>query len=143
MAVQRGVQDLQSAAGDDLRLNSLGHDGLIVLIDEFLANIVDLAGRHSLVKIHTLNLKDVGLLHGCKDRIGALVGHLTAIGAIGLEAIVLGAVVAGSDHDARAAAQGTNRVREHRGWHQFSVEPDLDAVGGQNGGRMTGNSSLW
>ena len=70
-------------------------------------------------------VENVQCIDFCKNSIRSINGHLTAIAAVCLVAVVLCRVVAGSYHDTSTAMQCTNGKRQHRGWLQFGVDVNL------------------
>src|SRR5699024_11212052 len=79
----------------------------------------------------------VGLLDLVVDDGGGVIGHLAAVGAVCLVAVVLGGVVGRGDHDARVAVVVPGGEAQGRHRHQGVVDADLDAVGSQDaGGRL-------
>ena len=74
----------------------------------------------------------IGLLDLVIDDGGGVIGHLAAVRAVGLVAVVLGRVVGGGDHDTGVAVvvTGSKAQRGHR--HQGIIDAHLDAVGCQN-----------
>ena len=78
--------------------------------------------------------QNIGLLDLIIDDGGGIIGHLAAIRAVGLVAVVLGGVVGSGDHDTGIALVVTGGKAQGRHGHQGIIDAHLDAVGGQNTG---------
>ena len=79
--------------------------------------------------------EDVGLLDDIVHNGDRVIGHLAAVGAVCLVAVVLGGVVGRSDHDARVAVVVPGGKAQCRDRVQRVIDADFDAVGGEDAGR--------
>ena len=138
-AVQRAVHQLQAGCFAQAGAHAAGFDGGVQRFLTVIAHILDQALFHSLGKGQGFcALQNIGFLNFGIHGIGCIVGHLAAIGAIGLIAVVLGGVVAGRDHNTGVAliiARGKAQ-RGHR--HQLRINAHLHAVGRQHLGCRPG-----
>ena len=135
-AVQRAVHQLQPGGGAQAGAHAAAFNGLIQGLAAVVLHILDQPGRHALFKGHGLGAgQHVGLLNLGVHHIGRLVGHLAAIGAIGLVAVVLGGVVAGRYHNAGVALVIPGGKAQGRHRHQGLINAHLYAVGRQHLGR--------
>ena len=132
-AVERGIDELEACGlaetrADLARLDRLIQSFLAVVADEF-----DEAFFHALCKGNIFGAgQDVGLLDCVIDHCGGIVCHLAAVGAVGLEAVVLCGVVGGGDHNTRVAVVVAGREAQSRDGHQLVIDTDIDAVCSQN-----------
>ena len=136
-AVERGVHDLEvgDVGGCLHMLGLLGH-GIHKALDGALADVVDQARVHGLVKGHARHaVEDVDLANGGEDVLGSLRSDLAAVGAVHLVAVVLSGVVACGDVDAGRAPQVARGEGAGRRGLQARVEVRRDAVGRQYLGR--------
>ena len=78
----------------------------------------------------------VVVVDAAQNGVGIVIGHLAAVGAVDLVAVILGGVVAGSDHNACLAAQLTHGKAEHGNGHETVIEIDLNAVCCENLGGL-------
>src|SRR5699024_12517775 len=92
--VERAVDELEARSLADAVADGAGFDGVIQRADAVVADIFDQALFHAFGKGDGLGAgEDIGLLDLGIDDIGGFVGHLAAVGAVGLVAVVLGGVV--------------------------------------------------
>ena len=138
-AVQRGIDQLQPGGLAQAGADGAALDGGVQPFLAVVAHVGDHAGCQPIRKGNVLRtLQNVGLLDLVVDHPGGVVGHLAAIGAVGLVAVVLGGVVGGGDHNARVGVvvPGGKGQGGHR--HQHAIDPHPDAVGGQHTGGLPG-----
>ena len=137
-SVERRVNKLQAGGLAETRAYLMRFDRLI---EGFLAFVFDKADQtlfHAFRKAHVLRAgQDIGLLNAVIYHGSGVIGHLTSVRAIGLEAVVLGGVVARCDHDAGVALIVSCRKAECRNGHQFVVNADIDSVGRKNACRIS------
>ena len=74
----------------------------------------------------------IGLLDLVVDDGGGVIGHLAAVRAVGLVAVVLGRVMAGCDHNARVAVVVAGGKAQRGNRHQGLIDADFNAVCGQH-----------
>ena len=115
-AVQGGVDDLQILAH---LAGQLGIDGQLlhggdVGVVHILADVIEQSRVEGRLLVHGHGLGVGGLRDAVGDALDGLGRHLTAVGPVGLVAVVLLRVVAGGDHDARDALQVADREGQHR-----------------------------
>ena len=138
-AVQRAVDQLETGSLADTRADGAGLDGGIEGVDAVLADILDQPLSQTILKGNELGPgQDIRLLDLGVDNVGGLIGHLAAVRAVGLVAVVLGGVVAGRDHDARVAVVVAGGKAQRGNRHKGLVDADLDTVGGQHLGSSLG-----
>ena len=132
-AVQRAVHQLETGGLADAGTDGAGLDGLVQSVDAVIAHILYEAGGNTLLKGHDLGAgEDVGLLNLGVDDVSGLIGHLAAIGAVRLVAVVLGGVVGRGDHDARVAVVVAGGKAQRRDRHERLVDAHMYTVGGQH-----------
>ena len=138
-AVQRAVDELQTGGLADARADGACLNGGIQRVDAVVTDVLDQALGHAVLKGDQLGAgQDIGFLNFGVDDVGGLVGHLAAVRAVGLVAVVLGGVVAGRDHDTGVAVVIAGRKAQRGHGHKGAVDADLDAVGGQHLGSGPG-----
>ena len=140
-AAQGRIDDVESGFGDLIEADALAQDGLIVVLPDILRDQPD----HALFQPFGEGTGFLGegfdggnALH---DHGGGLVGHLAAVGAVALDAVVLAGIVGRGDHDAAAAAEAAHRVGEHGCGSQLMVDIGLDAVRGKGVGADLGKEA--
>ena len=132
-AVQRAVDQLEAGSLADTRADGACLDGGVEGVDAILADILDQALRHAVLKGNQLGTgQDVGFLNFGVNDVSGLIGHLAAVRAVGLVAVVLGRVMAGCDHDARVAVVVAGGKAQRGNRHQGLIDADFNAVCGQH-----------
>ena len=136
-AVERCVDDLQVSAladaGIHLLLQHLFQIGIIYAV----VHIFDHAGLDSLVKVRDLDVAEhIELLDLIINSGSRSVGHLAAVLAVCLVAVILGRVVAGSHHDTCLTLEIANQIGENRGGLQLGGDVHLQAVCRQHFGSL-------
>ena len=138
-AVQRAVNQLQAGGLADTGTDGTGFDCFVQGVDAVIANVFDDALFQPLGKRHGFGARqDVGLLDFGVHDVSGLIGHLAAIGAVGLIAVVLGRVVGCRYHDTGVAVIIPGSKAQCGNRHQGAVNAHLYAVGGQNFGSSLG-----
>ena len=138
-AVQRGVDQFQSGGFADAGTDGAGFDGAVQRLLAVLAHVFDQTLGNAVLKGHHLRAgENVGFLDFRVHHGGGIVRHLAAVGAVGLEAVVLGGVVGGGDHDAGVRLVVPGGEGQGGDGHQRVVNPHPDAVRGQNAGGVPG-----
>ena len=138
-AVQGAVHQLEAGGLAQAGADLAGLDGLVEGLLAVVAHKADQALLHALGKGDILCAgEDVGLLDLAVDDGGGVIGHLAAVGAVGLVAVVLGGVVGRRDHDAGVALIVAGGKAERRDRHERLVDAHMDAVGGEHFGRGFG-----
>ena len=138
-AVQRAVNQLQAGGLADTGTDGAGFDCFVQGVDAVIANVFDDALFQPLGKRHGFCAgQDVGLLDFGVHDVSGLIGHLAAIGAVGLIAVVLGRVVGCRYHDTGVAVIIPGSKAQCGNRHQGAVNAHLYAVGGQNFGSSLG-----
>ena len=100
-AVQGGVNQLETGGLAQAGAHLTSLDGIVQAFLAVLAHILNKTLGKTILKGHDLGAgENVGFLNFGVDNGGGIVGHLTAIGAVGLVAVVLGGVVGCGHHDA-------------------------------------------
>ena len=134
-AVQRAVDQLQASGLAQSGPHLTGLDGVVQGLLAVVAHKADQAVLHALGEGDVLGPgQHIGLLDLVVDDGGGVIGHLAAVRAVGLVAVVLGRVVGSRDHDAGVALVVTGGKAQGGHGHQGVIDADLDAVGGQNTG---------
>ena len=132
-AVQRRVDQLEAGGLAQTRTDLAGFDRLIEGFLTVVADEFDESLFHAFREGHVFGAgQDIGLLDRVVDNSGCVIGHLAAVGAVGLEAVVLGGVVGSGDHDTRVAVVITGSKAQCGDRHQLVIDADIDAVGGQD-----------
>ena len=132
-AVQRAVHQLQAGSLAQTRAHLTCLNGIVQRLFAVVAHKADHAVLHALGKGDVLCTGEhIGLLDLIIDDGGGVIGHLAAVRAVGLVAVVLGRVVGSGDHDTGVAVivTGSKAQRGHR--HQGIIDAHLDTVGCQN-----------
>ena len=138
-AVQGAVDQLQASRLAQARAHLTCLDGSIEGVLAVVAHKADEALLDTLCKGDVLCAgEDIGLLDLIVDDSGGVIGHLAAVGAVGLVAVVLGRVVRSCDHDARVALVVTGGKAQGGDRHQRVVDAHLDAVRCQDPGSRLG-----
>ena len=138
-AVQRAVHQLQAGSLAQTRAHLTCLNGIVQSLFAVIAHKADHAVLHALGKGDVLCAGEhIGLLDLVVDDGGGVIGHLAAVGAVGLVAVVLGGVMRSGDHDARIALIVTGGKAQGRDRHQSIINAHLDAVCGQNAGGSLG-----
>ena len=133
-AAEGGVDHVEAGALDPLQIQTLLHDPVDIGRPEGRGDVIDHAFGLQRVEA-LLGQNEVGrFLDLVIDDGGGLVGHLAAVLAVALDAVVDAGVVGGGDHDAAAAFQLADGVGEHGRGGQFVVDVDLDPGLGQGRG---------
>ena len=140
-AAQGGIHHMEAGALDPLQVHALLHDPVIVGVPKAHGDVLDEA--LGLQRVEALLRKDEirGILNLPIHHRGGLVGHLAAVLAIALDAVVDAGVVGGSHHDAAAAAQRADGIGEHGSRGQLVVDMYVDAGLRQGGGADLGIGS--
>ena len=137
--VQRAVDQLQAGGLAQARAHLTCLDGGVEGVLAVVAHKADEALLDAFGKGDVLCAgQDIGLLDLVVDDGGGVIGHLAAVGAVGLVAVVLGGVMRSGDHDARIALIVTGGKAQGRDRHQSIINAHLDAVCGQNAGGSLG-----
>ena len=132
-AVQRAVHQLQAGSLAQARAHLTGLDGIIQCLLAVVAHKADQALLHALGKGDVLCTgQHIRLLDLIVHDGGSIIGHLAAIRAVGLVAVVLGRVVRSRDHDTSIALVVTGSKAQCRHRHQSIVNAHLDTVCRQN-----------
>ncbi len=102
-------------------------------VDNLLADILHAALLQAVLKGFVLNAgEDVHMVYLLQHRVSGFGGHLAAVVAIDLIAVVLGRVVTGRYHYAGLAVELPHRKGEHGGGHQLGIQVDMYPVGRQH-----------
>ena len=131
--IQRAVHQLQAGSLAQARAHLTGLNGIIQCLLAVVAHKADQALLHALGKGYVLctgqhiRLLDLIVYDG-----SSIIGHLAAIRAVGLVAVVLGRVVRSRDHDTSIALVVTGSKAQCRHRHQSIVNAHLDTVCRQN-----------
>ena len=132
-AVQRAVDQLEAGGLANAGADGAGLDGSVQGVDAVVTDVLDQALGHAVLKGDELGAgEDVGFLNFGIHDVSGFIGHLAAVRAVGLVAVILGRVVAGRDHDARIAVVVAGSKAQGRHGHEGAVDAHLDAVGGQH-----------
>ena len=138
-AVQRAVDQLEAGGLAQARADLACLNGSVQGILAVIAHKADEAILHALCKRDVLSTgQHIGLLDLIVHDGSSVIGHLAAIRAVSLVAVVLGRVVGSRDHDARVAIVVTGGKAQGRNRHQSIINAHLDAVGCQNTGSGLG-----
>ena len=90
-AVQRAIDQLETGSLADTRADGAGLNGGIEGVDAVVADILDHPLGQTILKGNELGpSQDIRLLDLGVDDVGGLIGHLAAVRAVGLVAVVLG-----------------------------------------------------
>ena len=131
--VQRAVHQLQAGSLAQARAHLTSLNGVVQSLFAVVAHKADQALLHALSKGNVLCAGEhVGLLDLVVDDGSSIIGHLAAVRAVGLVAVVLGRVVGCRDHDAGVALIVTGSKAQGRHGHQGIINAHLDAVCSQN-----------
>ena len=134
-AVQGGVDQLEPGGLAQAGPHGPGLDGIVQGFLAVLAHILDHAGGQTFLKRNQLGpFQHVGFLNFRIDNGGGIVGHLAAVGAIGLVAVVLGGVVRSGDHNTGVGPIVAGGKAQCGHGHQCVIDPYPDAVGCQHTG---------
>jgi len=139
--VQGAVHQLQACGLAQAGAHLTGLDGVVQGLLAVIAHKTDQAVFHALGKGDVLGTGEhIGLLDLVVHDGGGVIGHLAAVRAVGLVAVVLGRIVGGGDHDACIAliVAGSKAQGRHR--HQGIIDAHLDAIGCQNTGSCLGKN---
>ena len=137
--VQGAVHQLQAGSPAQAGAHLTCLDGIVQGLFAVIAHKADQALLHALGKGDVLCAgQNIGLLDLIIDDGGGIIGHLAAIRAVGLVAVVLGGVVGSGDHDTGIALVVAGGKAQGRHGHQGIIDAHLDAVGGQNTGGSLG-----
>ena len=132
-AVQRAVHQLQTGSLAQTRAHLTCFNGIVQSLFAVIAHKADHAVLHALGEGDVLCAGEhIGLLDLVVDDGGGVIGHLAAVRAVGLVAVVLGRVVGGGDHDTGVAVIVTGSKTQGRHRHQGIIDAHFDAVGCQN-----------
>ena len=132
-AVEGGIDELEARFFADARIDLLGKDVVDKAVGDLLGDIGDDPGGERVLELHRLRAGEhVEAVDLFEDGVGGVLGHLAAVAAVDLIAVIFGGVVGGGDHDARVAAKLAGREGERRDGHQLPVDRHPDAVGGQH-----------
>ena len=132
-AVQRCVNDFQTALCAQIRIQALFQHILVISIDYRLRCVGDHAVSHGCFEIGMLDiLENIQCIDLSQNCICGVNGHLTAIAAVYFITVVLCRVVAGGYHNTCAALLRTYCIGEHRSRHQLCIDVYLDAVCSQH-----------
>ena len=133
--VQGAVHQLQTGSPAQAGAHLTGLNGIVQGLLAVIAHKADQALLHASGKGDVLCAgQNIGLLDLIIDDGSGIIGHLAAIRAVGLVAVVLGRVVGSGDHDTGIALVVTGGKAQGRHRHQGIIDAHLDAVGGQNTG---------
>ena len=134
-AVQRGIHQLQSGSLAQAGANLAGLDGAVQTFLAVISHIFNQALRNAVLEGHGLCAgENVGFLNFRIDHSGSIVGHLAAVGAIGLVAIVLGGVMGSRDHNAGVGLVIAGGKGQGGNGHEGIINAHLDAIGSQHAG---------
>ena len=131
-AAERRVNDLQTRV-----LAQTGIDGACLhRVEEFFHERIfypiDQSLIHEFIEVAALYVfKNIELLHEIVYFTGRAVGHLAAVAAVALEAVVFRGVVAGGDDDTGGAIQLTDGIAQHGSGFKLGENIHLHAVGGK------------
>ena len=127
-AVKRGVDNREVGGG--LGADGLGGHRVDEAVEHRVGRPLHEALLERLVEVHLLHaVEDVGLVDGCLNLVGGLVGDLAAVVAVDLVAVVLRGVVRGRDADTGGAAQVARSEGERGNRLDTRVHKRLDAIG--------------
>ena len=131
--IQRAVHQLQAGSLAQARAHLTGLNGIIQCLLAVVAHKADQALLHALGKGDVLCTgQHIRLLDLIVHDGSSIIGHLAAIRAVGLVAVVLGRVVRSRDHDTSIALVVTGSKAQCRHRHQSIVNAHLDTVCRQN-----------
>ena len=131
--VQRAVHQLQAGGLAQAWAHLTCLDGIIQGLLAVVAHKADEALLYALGEGDVLCAGEhIGLLDLIVYDGSGVIGHLAAVRAVGLVAVVLGRVVGSGDHDTGVAVIVAGSKTQSRHGHQGIVDAHLDAVGCQN-----------
>ena len=138
-AVEGGIHHAKPRRAAHARIDLTGEDAGHVGLEQAVLDHDDPSAGQSFIKRNGFHVPEqVDLADIRRHLVRVVIGHLAAVGAVALVAVVFGGVVAGRDHDAGLAMVFPHRIGQHRRGLQLGEQMDGDAVGSEHPRRLPG-----